>query len=186
MTVKILGAAEWPFPGLIAQLAGRGGRLGATRVGQDEIDRQNQVRDHIANGINAVPGGAAITEIAMTATLSQLRADADIVARGPSRPRAAAQAFFEVKTGPFSEIRVNQRYVYALALVGDHVKSNSPKLPRVGLTPGQPMPAMDFLLMSADPPNYHIIPSLILASEVNKAASVELIMGTIAALERLP
>ena len=184
MDVKVLVAAEWPFPELISRFSRRGA-IKPTFIGQTELDRHNGIRDHLANGLNGVPEGAAITEVAMTSTLSRLRADADIVARSPNRPGDAAQVFFEVKTGSFSEIRVNQRYIYALALIGDHV-INNPRLTKVGLVAGLPIPAMDFILATANPPDYEITFSAIFASKVNKAASLALIMHEIAVLEGAP
>ena len=114
---------------------------------------------------------------------SRLRADADIVARAPRRITEASHCFFEIKTGTYSDVRWNQQYVYALALVGGHVSSASGKVLGVGLTPLVPLPAMDFLLVAADPPDFAAQFFLVKASEVNGVETLALVMARIAALE---
>ena len=185
MDVKVLVAAEWPFPELISRFP-RHGAMKPLLVGQAETAQHNMIRDRLADQLNAAPGGAAIIEVAMSATLSQVRADADIVCRAPKLRGSAKQVFFEVKTGRFSEIRPNQRYIYALALLGGHVTSNNQRLPKVGLRPGVPMPAMDFMLVTADPPDYLPAFALLRASQVDRAATLAMIMGEIAMLENAP
>jgi hypothetical protein len=174
MSVNTLSLDQWPWGFLLP---------GIELVGQDEIDRHDRLRDHLADGINAAPGGgAAVTEISLTAAGSRIRADADIIAKAP-RSSEASHTLFEVKTGPYADIRWNQQYVYALALVGGHVSSASAKLAKVGLAPLTQLPAMDFLLVAADPPDFKAQFYLIRASEVNGAATLALVMARIAALE---
>ena len=90
--------------------------------------------------------------------------------------------FFEIKTGG-ADIRPNQQYVYALTLLGRHVRSGDSRLPDVGLTPDVPLPAMDFLFVSAQPPDWKYEFALVLAADVNQAASLEQIMAYVAAAE---
>ena len=89
----------------------------------------------------------------------------------------------EVKTGSRSEIRTNQQYVYALALVGNHVVAKDLRVSLIGLTPDVPLPPMDFLIITAEPPNYLPDFGLILASVVDKGATLAQIMANIAVLE---
>lgn len=181
MDVSFRPASKWPFPDLMDHLS-RNGIPDFAKVGWEEIARHNAARDHIADGLRAVPGGAAIIEVRLIANASSMRADADIVSNGARVPGAAQQAFFEVKTGTYSEIRINQQYVYALTLVGGHVTSSHPQLALVGLSPNVPLPPMDFVLIDVLPSGA-IEPALILASQVDRVKTLELVMGSIAALE---
>ena len=82
-----------------------------------------------------------------------------------------------------SVIRPNQQYVYALTLLGRHVRSGDSRLPDVGLATDVPLPAMDFLFVSAQPPNWRYEFALVLAADVNQAASIEQIIAYVAAAE---
>ncbi|HEY4251550.1 MAG TPA: hypothetical protein VGM87_10130 [Roseomonas sp.] len=107
MKVAYRSAGLWPFPEVIGSLSRRPPRS-FQLAGEDEIAFHNLVRDDIAALLRTAPGGAAIVEVEMRATMAALRADADIVARSRTIPAAAtAQAFFEVKTGLHAEIRPN-------------------------------------------------------------------------------
>ncbi len=82
----------------------------------------------------------------------------------------------------FSDIRPNQRYVYALSLLGGHVKSTDLRLPKVGLSPGV-LPAMDFLLVVAERPGVKYQYGLIRASQVDQDGSLAQIEAFAEALE---
>lgn len=181
LAVTFRPAALWPCPGLIHRLS-QDGLPGVQTIGKNEIARHNAVRDYIANGLRTAPNGAAIIEVRLVAEGSQIRADADIVSRGARAPGAAQQAFFEIKTGTYSEIRPNQQYVYALTLVGGHVTSYHPGLPTVGLPVGASLPAMDFVLMDVLDDGT-IEPALILASQVDRTSTLEQLMAFVAVLE---
>ncbi|MBR0666318.1 hypothetical protein GXW71_18295 [Roseomonas hellenica] len=185
MNIAFRAASLWPFPDLIDGLSRRG-TPGVELVGRDEIAQHNAVRDFLVTGIRSAPGGAAIIEVPLRATMSALRADADIVARSPRLPGAAGQVFFEVKTGRFSEIRPNQGYVYSLALIGQHVRSEHPGLQTVGLVPGAPLPPMDFILAHTDPRDRDIRFALILASQVAREQSLAQIMAHVEAVRSAP
>ena len=182
MQVVFRPAAKRPFPDMVDRLS-REGSPQVELVGEEESARHDAIRDDLANGIRAAPGGNnAITEVTLIAVGTLQRADADIVARAPPEPRAASNVFFEIKTGG-ADIRPNQQYVYALTLVGRHVRSGDSRLPDVGLTPDVPLPAMDFLFVSAQPPDWRYEFALVLAADVNQAASLEQIMAYVAAAE---
>ena len=181
MGVTIKTAAEWPFPGLI-----RGGAsiMKPELIGQEETARHDALRNMTADSINAVPGGAAVMEVPLTATLSKARAVADIIARAPVRlPGAAQQAVIEVKTGSFAEIKPNQRYIYGLALIGNHLVSEDSEVLKVGLSPDVPLPAMDFVFVGAHGPDWTIHYGLILASSVNRAASIAEVIARVVIAE---
>ena len=176
LVVRPLDATKWPFPNLMLRHGQGDGILSPTLVGQAEIAFHNAVRDDVARMMSISPGGAAIKEVRLAATFTQLRADADIIARGARGAGYAPQVLVEVKTGLFSDLNQNQSYIYALALVGGHLRSLDPNLPRVGLVPDVLMPAMDFLLVTTEAAGSPYEFWLIRAAQVNNATSVAQIM----------
>ena len=89
--------------------------------------------------------------------------------------------FFEIKTGG-ADIRPNQQYVYALTLLGEHIRTSDPRVQSLGLAPDLPLPPMDFLV-SAQPPDWKYQFALVLAADVDRMASMEQIMAHVAAAE---
>ncbi len=182
LTVAFRPASFWPYASLIERLSRKANPF-LIEAGWDEVARHNAVREDLVRGIRATPGGAAIIEVNLKSTVTPQRADADIVARAPKRPLASAQVFFEIKTGASAEIRLNQQYVYALTLIGGHVISTHPQLSLVGLTAALPLPPMDFIFVDVQPPDWKYQFAMVLASEVNQAASITQVTAYVAAAE---
>lgn len=186
LQVRFLEANKWPFPDLISRLARHSRLLESQPIVSSETEYHNKVVNYVLRGLLGRPGRTAIKEVTLNAVLSQARADADIVAQSPLRPEDTPQVVIEIKTGPASDIRANQGYVYALALVGEHVKNDDVRLPTIGLKPFVPLPAMDFLLMDNAGPGLPIIPAFVRASEIDKKASLAQVMATLAIVRGRP
>lgn len=186
MRVRYLEIPKWPFPELILKFSQISGDMRPLFVSKAAIDYHDEIVNYVYRGIASRPGGAAIKEVTLNATVSVARADADIIAKAPFRPGDSPQVLVEVKTGLSADVRGNQDYVYSLALIGGHVVSADPRLPQVGLTPAVPLPAMDFLLITNEGRNLPIIPYLVRASIVDRVKSIAALTAYLKALRSVP
>lgn len=183
MRVVYRPASQWPNGQMIDRLSREKPSL--SLVGANEIRQHDMVRDYLVAGLRSA-GHKVIIEVTMDATLTNARADADLIARAPKYPGAADQTFYEVKTGRYADIRPNQGYVYSLALVGGHVTSRHSQLAEVGLPTAVPLPAMDFIFVDAPEPDRPLRFALVLALEVDQMKSIAAIMAYVAAARSAP
>ncbi len=72
----------------------------------------------------------------------------DILIRAPGLPVEA----IEVKTGTAPTFTPNQVWYIPMLQVGNHLYSNDPRIGRLGLEPGQPLPPMDVYIIYAQGP----------------------------------
>jgi hypothetical protein len=97
------------------------------------------VRDYIADAFRAA-GVPVLTEVPLTTIQSKITAEADVLA-APGGPLKLQ--LIEVKTGSDPGFTPNQRYVYELATVPNHVLSIDPRVLSLDLVPNEPLPGMD-------------------------------------------
>ncbi len=102
----------------------------------------NAVRDDLAASIHEL-GGKAITEVSLNAFLG-VKSQIDILAFDP---KMVPPLFgIEVKTGFSSRLTISQAIVYPILMVGGNVRSNSPRLPELGLKPGSRLPPIPVVI----------------------------------------
>ena len=153
MDVSFLPSAFWPFSGLVDRLSRKANPF-LIEAGWDEAIRRRAVRDDLVQGIRATPGGAAMVEVDMRAMARPLSANAAILALARQMPSAAGRLFFDLQTGPTASVGLNQRDMYAMALLGGSVTSGNDQLPELGLTPGIALPALNFIFVDVQPPDW--------------------------------
>ncbi len=94
------------------------------------------VRDYIADAFRHA-GVPVETEMPLSTIESKVTAYADVLAAGPRLQ------LIEVKTGKDPGFTPNQRYVYEMAGVPEHVFSADARIINLGYPVGEPLPAMD-------------------------------------------
>ncbi|HLG86275.1 MAG TPA: hypothetical protein VKZ79_03660 [Alphaproteobacteria bacterium] len=115
--------------------AGSESQLPPMPVGFND-EYHNAVRDDLAAAINSL-GGRAITEVSLTA-FNGVKSRIDLMVLDP---KVLPTPFgIEVKTGLDPILTRQQSIVYAILMAGGNVWSSSPRLPKVGLSPGARMP----------------------------------------------
>jgi len=107
----------------------------------------DQVVAETAAGLRAV-GSQVETSLPLTSIGGQYTIRADIA----SQPKGSSMYILEVKTGKDPTFTDNQRIVYPLLMIGDHVYSDSPKIATFGFAPGALLPPTSvYVLYTAGP-----------------------------------